>query len=375
MAMDDISVVVTSDSSLTSQEQGSPKALRAKKEKSFREINQLNLDLLVPDPSKEDGRVSPTPGSPSSSPRSSFKGKGGWAKIKRELITYSKEKSKENSAAESKTKNKEDETSPMNPPKSPATGRKNLDVVNNNNHYNSIDRKRTMRLLILGQDGVGKSAFIVRYLTRRFIGEYDPSLEGIFRKSINFNNQEINIEMKDTARGVNWPKRTNDLIWSDALIFIYSITNRNSFFEIQKISKQIEQQKKTRGIPCLIIGNKKDLSHERTVSFLEGSKLASIVHGTFCELSVSDNFVDLEGVVNHFIKENCISFKYPTTQVHMLASKSSPEIRQKGQAERPNSTPEFPKTIEVEESKTEKKGRALWQKLRTNNSDIKKSKK
>lgn len=77
MAMDDISVVVTSDSSLTSQEQGSPKALRAKKEKSFREINQLNLDLLVPDPSKEDGRVSPTPGSPSSSPRSSFKGKGG----------------------------------------------------------------------------------------------------------------------------------------------------------------------------------------------------------------------------------------------------------------------------------------------------------
>lgn len=88
----------------------------------------------------------------------------GWAKIKRELITYSKEKSKENSAAESKTKNKEDETSPMNPPKSPATGRKNLDVVNNNNHYNSSDRKRTMRLLILGQDGVGKSGSVSAYL-------------------------------------------------------------------------------------------------------------------------------------------------------------------------------------------------------------------
>ena len=152
------------------------------------------------------------------------------------------------------------------------------------------------------------------------------------------------------------------------------MTNRNSFFEIQKISKLIEQQKRTRGTPCLIVGNKKDLHHERTVSFLEGNKLASIVHATFCELSVSDNYIDLEGVVNHFIKENCTGFKIPVAQLKMLSSRSSPDIRQKSKGEeRPYSQHDMIKV--EEEGKTERKGRALWQKLRTNNNDVKKSKK
>jgi len=232
-----------------------------------------------------------------------------------------------------------------------------------------------MRMLVLGQDGVGKSAFIVRYLTKRFIGEYDPTLEGIFKKDKIINNQKVSIEMKDTAKGINWPKRANDLIWTDALIFIYSITNRSSFFEIQKISKIIEQQKKTRGIPCLIVGNKQELSHLRAVSVLEGAKLASNVNGRFCELSVAETFTEIADVVDQLVIDHCHCFKFPPVQVKILSSKSSPDIRKKTRDLRPVSQPDMKKVYDQDDNKSERKGRALWQKLRANNHDVKKHKK
>lgn len=92
----------------------------------------------------------------------------GWAKIKRELIA--KERNKENKDKHSESRDdfrsSTADMSPMNPPKSPGLGKKHADA-NNNNHYTSssvfgsnfllVEKKKTMKLLVLGQDGVGKS--------------------------------------------------------------------------------------------------------------------------------------------------------------------------------------------------------------------------
>ena len=54
----------------------------------------------------------------------------------------------------------------MNPPRSPGFGKRGQsggDINNNgnsapsNNNFLSVDRKKSMKLLLLGQDGVGKS--------------------------------------------------------------------------------------------------------------------------------------------------------------------------------------------------------------------------
>lgn len=337
---------------------------------------------------------------------------GSWAKIKRELITTNKEKQKDkDKEKEAINSNKENQSKDdrnflsssfeMRPttlvPRSPGQGKKHLDHHiydlggnNNNNNgshhlgshgssgiFNNMnnnflmvgEKKKVMRLLVLGQDGVGKSAFVVRYLTRRFIGEYDPLIEDVFRKTVNLSNQDITIEMKDTSRGINWSKRSNDLIWTDALICMYSINNRSSFDDIQDLSKHIYQQKKSQGIPCLIVGNKKDLIHERKVDTSEGVKLAGVVNGTFCELSVRENYTDLDTVVSRFIKDNCSVLKHPASQQSkMLSSRSSPEIRNKSGGG--NHGGEGGET----EAKVERKGRALWQKLIMTNNDLKKKK-
>ena len=48
-------------------------------------------------------------------------------------------------------------------------------VVNANSHnQNSRDELTTCNIALLGPTGSGKSALLVKYITRRFIGEYDP---------------------------------------------------------------------------------------------------------------------------------------------------------------------------------------------------------
>ena len=149
-------------------------------------------------------------------------------------------------------------------------------------------------------------------------------------------------------------------MWTHGLICMYSITNQSSFEDIKRISTLLSRQRK----PILILGNKKDLLRERWVDSCEGRKLAAAVNGTFYEISVRDDHKDLERIVDKFIKDNCNELKYPASQSRMLSSRSSPEIRKGGGS-----------IIEtgVESEVKTGKGRALWQKLRTNN-DLKKKK-
>lgn len=124
----------------------------------------------------------------------------------------------------------------------------------------------------------------------------------------------------------------------------------------------------------MLIGNKRDLSHLRTVSESEGRNLASVMNGRFSEVSISESYTEIQYLVDQLVMEHCHCFKFPPVQMKILSSKSSPDIRKKAYDHRPVSQPDLKKVIEQEESKSERKGRALWQKLRANN-DVKKSKK
>uniref|UniRef100_A0A8C6UGZ6 small monomeric GTPase n=1 Tax=Neogobius melanostomus TaxID=47308 RepID=A0A8C6UGZ6_9GOBI len=56
-----------------------------------------------------------------------------------------------------------------------------------------------VKLAVLGRAGVGKSALVVRFLTRRFIWEYDPTLESTYRHQANIDDEMVTMEILDTA--------------------------------------------------------------------------------------------------------------------------------------------------------------------------------
>ncbi|CAH1974910.1 unnamed protein product [Acanthoscelides obtectus] len=60
-------------------------------------------------------------------------------------------------------------------------------------------KPKTLKVMVLGQAGVGKSALVVRFITRRYIGEYDPTLEKIYTFHTVLDDEMVSFDILDTA--------------------------------------------------------------------------------------------------------------------------------------------------------------------------------
>nr|CAG4651344.1 EOG090X0DZ9 [Simocephalus serrulatus] len=120
-----------------------------------------------------------------------------------------------------------------------------------------------VNLALIGELGSGKSALTVKYITRRFINEYDPELEDTYSKPEQVDNQDILVRIMDTCdKEGKDPERY--LKWADGYLVIYSIT---------KVSKA------------------------------EGSSLAHFYNAAFFETSAAEEFSSVERVFHEAIRE------------------------------------------------------------------------
>ena len=72
-------------------------------------------------------------------------------------------------------------------------------------------------------------------------------------------------------------------------VLVYSINSTKSFEVIQTLYDKIVDQVGNPKLPVILVGNKKDLEHEREVSKEEGEKLAKDLKAAFLETSAKDN--------------------------------------------------------------------------------------
>lgn len=163
--------------------------------------------------------------------------------------------------------------------------------MNNKNNGLSIN------LAVVGSKGTGKSAITVRFLTRKFIGEYPLQSDFCVNRDVNIAGRMTDIHVKDTY-ACDWLKGPSALIgWSTALAIVYSVTDPKSFELAAYILGQLNVTKRLESTNILLLGNKNDLDHLRRVSPKEGKELA-LQYGThFQETSASN---DLNGVIMAF---------------------------------------------------------------------------
>ncbi|KAI4905286.1 hypothetical protein NFI96_022700 [Prochilodus magdalenae] len=168
-------------------------------------------------------------------------------------------------------------------------------------------------VVVLGTDNVGKSALAVRFLTRRFIGEYGD-IESIYSHNIIVDGREQTLNIWDSPysqdlspESTTYEKR---LQWADGFVLVYSICDRASFNNISKLLQSIKATKDYTGlekVPIVIVGNKRDLHHRRTVLSEEGRLLAISTDCQFYEVSAAENYHSVlmvfHGLVNR-IKES-----------------------------------------------------------------------
>ncbi|XP_014671027.1 PREDICTED: ras-like protein family member 12 [Priapulus caudatus] len=160
-------------------------------------------------------------------------------------------------------------------------------------------------LALVGVLDVGKSALTVKYMTRRFINEYDPHLEDIYTKPENIDGQDVLVKVMDTydKEGSN-PDRY--LRWADAFIVVYSITNRQSFESAQCYMEMISQylQVNNKSAPMILAGNKMDLERYRQVSKGEGAAMADQFESQFHETTAAEEYEHVERVFREAVRQS-----------------------------------------------------------------------
>ena len=146
-----------------------------------------------------------------------------------------------------------------------------------------------LKIYLMGEGGVGKSAVTLRYITRNFIEYYDPTIEDSYTTKILVDDRLSNITIVDTAGQEEYISiRNNWIEHGDGFILIYSIDSRNSFDEIKILMDEITTLKE-KIPPVVLIGNKSDLKNEREVSKNEGKELANLWNCIFYETSAKDD--------------------------------------------------------------------------------------
>ncbi|XP_041932421.1 zgc:64022 [Alosa sapidissima] len=150
-------------------------------------------------------------------------------------------------------------------------------------------------ILLLGADNVGKSALTVRFLTRRFIGEYGD-IDSIYSRSDKIDGRDICFNIWDSSHSQNGDEAGHiserQLQWADGFILVYSICDRASFNVVRQQVQRIRQAKNKlpAAVPIIIVGNKRDLQHRRTVSSEEGRLLALSADCGFFEISAAETY-------------------------------------------------------------------------------------
>ncbi len=183
-----------------------------------------------------------------------------------------------------------------------------------------------VRIMLVGPNGVGKTAITTKYFRNEFITKYCKTLAIDFQgKRLKYNNDNIEFHLWDTSGN----KKYHNIIKSwypffCGIIFVYDITNKKSFKKIKKYIEGCDNK----NIHYFLLGNKKDLIEKRQVSYNEGQLLASNYGMTFMEFSTKDSNVNIiiENMLNMVIKKD-LSKDLSKDKKHKTTNKENNKFR------------------------------------------------
>ena len=152
------------------------------------------------------------------------------------------------------------------------------------------------KLIFLGDQGVGKSCILNRFMNDTFTEEYQATIGLDFQsKNVQIDNQDIHLLLYDTAGQEKFrsliPMYTRD---ANIILLVYEVTSKDSFLHLNHWLNDLTTVKKDEVI-FVVVGNKTDLEDKREVSREEGEQFAKDNDYLFAEVSAKDGkgFQDL----------------------------------------------------------------------------------
>jgi len=160
-----------------------------------------------------------------------------------------------------------------------------IDSKESNNESQNKGPK-DVKIVMLGNGGVGKSACTFRFVQEKFVEAYNPTIEDSYRKAIKLDGRNFVLDILDTAGQEEYTElREVYMRGGEGFIIVYSITDHKSFQEVSEFRDRTLRVKDKKEVPMVLVGNKSDLETQRKVSKEEGQQLAAQFGVPFFEAS------------------------------------------------------------------------------------------
>ncbi|XP_035309494.1 GTPase KRas-like isoform X1 [Cricetulus griseus] len=141
------------------------------------------------------------------------------------------------------------------------------------------------KLVVVGADGVGKSALTIQLIQNLFVDEYDPTIEDSYRKQVVIDREICHLDILDTAGLEEYSAmRDQYMRTGEGFLCVFATNNTKSFEAIHHYREQIKRVKDAEDVPMVLVGNKCDLP-SRTVDTKQAQDLAGSYGIPFIETS------------------------------------------------------------------------------------------
>ena len=164
-----------------------------------------------------------------------------------------------------------------------------------------MEDENEIKMILLGNCGVGKTSIISRYIKDEFNADEMTSTGANYAtKRININSKEYILNLWDTAGQERYNSVTKMFIQNAQIVLLcYSITDKKSFKNLNYWLKMANDIIGENNYALGIAGNKADLFLEEEVKESEGIQFAKEHNGLFKLVSAKES---REGIDDYFVE-------------------------------------------------------------------------
>ncbi|CAI5755989.1 unnamed protein product [Candida verbasci] len=161
-----------------------------------------------------------------------------------------------------------------------------------------------MKLLLVGDSGVGKSCLLLRFVEDKFNPSFITTIGIDFKiRTIESKGKKIKLQVWDTAGQERFRTITTAYYrGAMGIVLIYDVTDSRSFENVENWFQTVTQHA-NEDAQIFLVGNKCDDEVNRQVSKEQGQELASKLNIPFLEASAKSNenvdsiFYELAGII------------------------------------------------------------------------------
>lgn len=166
-----------------------------------------------------------------------------------------------------------------------------------------------LKLLIIGDSGVGKSSLLLRFADNTFTGNYINTIGVDFKiRTLEVDNQRVKLHIWDTAGQERFRTITSTYYrGTHGVIVVYDITNGESFANVKRWLHEIDQNCDV--VNRILVGNKNDCPDRKVVLYEDAKRFADHMNIMLFETSAKNNinvdemFLTLTRMVLHSKRE------------------------------------------------------------------------